>query len=509
MDTKKDIGQFFNDSFNQMGFTPNDNGWDKIENELNEKKRKKRILFWMFFGSFLSGCLLTLLLVYSNNLLTSNSVNNKNDFETVGNSNANTNSNENSNSNSNTNSLTKENHSSKEKSESNFSKDNNSITRETDTKYLKNNKNNVVSTDTNFKENNGLNHSKQNKKNRQNITNSTSQIHSKNAERSDSKYSFNPKISNSKRKNKSHSNQKSTALAFHKKLNQKRNKSAKVNFNSSDLKNTSATNFDKNLASEISIAKDSNAIAITEIEVKDTTNIAAIVKKPIKKTEKLLEKDSTEVVAEKKTNTFILSPYIGYGLLNKNQVKGNFNSSNDLNVSNLHYGINLRWMVNKKYGLQIGFGYINASTKTEIEKTNSNYLSFTNVANNSNVTFPPSNKLTMTHDLSMYEIPLEFYYKLNDRKISFAMATGINHTLIKDNTIYIQSPNEKTKIGELESILKQNFSANLKIYSTYKFSDKLQFELYPSLQYQFLNTLKNKDLNPLILSIRAGLSYQF
>ena len=133
-------------------------------------------------------------------------------------------------------------------------------------------------------------------------------------------------------------------------------------------------------------------------------------------------------------------------------------------------------MINKKYGLQIGFGYINASTKTEIEKINSNTLSFTNVANNSIVTFPPSNKLTMTHDLSMYEIPLEFYYKLNDKKISFATAAGISHTLINDNTIYIESPSEKTKIGKLESVLKQNFSANLKIYGTYKFSNKLQFE---------------------------------
>ena len=132
MDTKKDIGQFFNDSINQMDFTPNDGGWDKIEAELNQKKRKKRAFFWMFFGAFLSGCLLPLLLVCSNNLLDSNSVNNKNNFETVGNSNTNTNSNENSN-----------NNSSEKKSKSNFSKDNNSINRKTDTKLLK--KNNIVS----------------------------------------------------------------------------------------------------------------------------------------------------------------------------------------------------------------------------------------------------------------------------------------------------------------------------------------------------------------------------
>ena len=145
--------------------------------------------------------------------------------------------------------------------------------------------------------------------------------------------------------------------------------------------------------------------------------------------------------------------------------------------------------------------------KQKLKKPNT--LSFNDVANNSTVTFPPSNKLTMTHDLSMYEIPLEFYYKLKDKKISFAMAAGFSHTLIKDNTIYIESPTEKTKIGELESLLRQNFSANFKIYGTYKFSNKLQFEMYPNLHYEFLNKMENKDLNPLILSFRAGLSYQF
>ncbi|MES2864536.1 MAG: hypothetical protein V4666_10490 [Bacteroidota bacterium] len=520
MDTKKDIGQFFNDNLNQMDFTPNEDGWDKIENELKEKKKKRRIFFWLFFGSFLSGCLVTLLLVYSSNLFNSNSESNKdqNNSETVVNSNANTNSNENSNSNSNNNSnknsdansLTNENNSSKEKTERNFSKDNNSINGETESNHLKNNnKNNVVSNDTKSKGNSGSNQSKQNRTNRKNNINNNNQINWKNTKRSNLNYSSNSKFSDIKLKNKSNSKQKSKSLTFKNKSKQKHNNSTNSTINSNTLENNNTIAFDKNLTTENLIAKDSNKVVASEIVVKDTTNIASIAKKPIKKTEKLLEKDSTEVVTKNKTNTFILSPYFGYGLLNKNQVTGNFKSTNNLNVSNEHYGFALRWMANEKLGIQIGLGYINATSKTEIEKTNSNNLTFNDVKNNSNVTFPPSNKLLMTHDLSMYEIPLEFYYKLNDKKIGLAFATGISHTIIKNNDVYIESPQEKTKIGSLETITNQSFSANLKVYGIYKFSNKLQFELYPSFQYQFLNAIKKQDLNPYILSFRAGISYQF
>ena len=80
MDTKKDIGHFFNDRLSQMDFTPNEEGWNKIEIELKKKKKKRRAFFWMFFGSFLSGCLVTFLLAQHTNWLEkkSPSTNNQN-----------------------------------------------------------------------------------------------------------------------------------------------------------------------------------------------------------------------------------------------------------------------------------------------------------------------------------------------------------------------------------------------------------------------------------------------
>ena len=119
-------------------------------------------------------------------------------------------------------------------------------------------------------------------------------------------------------------------------------------------------------------------------------------------------------------------------------------------------------MTSKNYGLQIGLGYINATTKTEIEKTNSNTLVFDDVDNNSNASFPASNKLIMTHEVSMYEIPLEFYYKLLDKKIGFGLSSGVSHTIIKSNDVYVETPEERTRIGKLETITNQSFSAKLK-----------------------------------------------
>ena len=244
-------------------------------------------------------------------------------------------------------------------------------------------------------------------------------------------------------------------------------------------------------------------------ETKDTLAIAATSKKKNKKLEPKKEKDSTEVKPKEKINSFIFSPYYGTGLFLKNHVKGNFNSNNLVTSKNEQYGVIFRWMTSQHYGIQIGIGYINTSTQTEIEKTNSNTLVINDVNNNSGVIFPSTNKLMMHHNLSMYEIPLEFYYKLSDKKIGFALSSGISHTTIKSNSVSIDTAEETIKIGTLESLTKSNFTANLKFYSYYKFSDKLQFEVYPSFQYQFLITIKSKELNSTIFSFRAGIAYKF
>ena len=124
-------------------------------------------------------------------------------------------------------------------------------------------------------------------------------------------------------------------------------------------------------------------------------------------------------------------------------------------------------MTNKKYGLQIGLGFfINASTKTEIEKRTANTLQFNDVdTQKGTVNFPSSNRLLLSHQFSMYEIPLEFYYTLSDKKIGFAIASGVSHTIIKENEVFIQNGQDFTKIGSLKSVLNQSFSANFKVYS--------------------------------------------
>lgn len=501
MDTKKDIGQFFNEHLNQMDFMPNEDGWNKIENELQEKKRKKRIFFWLFFASFLSGCLLTLFLVYGTNLFPSNSENGKNRDNSVTFENGNINVNSNSNSNiSNTNSY-----------------ENKNVTIDSESKQLNRNTNNEVSsTNYKFESENAI---KNSNTHHSNINNTNSnKIHTNKINRQNSK-TFNKengnvtntsiyKISKTKSKNKYHSKQKSKSITFRNKSKQKKNNSKNTEFNLGIAAENNAIANNSKPSSE-TITKSIDATQINEILATDTICENIETKKASQKPKKPVVKDSAKVVIKNNGNAFILSPYYGFGFLNKNQVKGNFKEGKDLKVTNEHYGFLFRWMTSKNYGLQIGLGYINASTKTEIEKTNSNTLFFNDVDNNSNASFPTSNKLIMTHEVSMYEIPLEFYYKLLDRKIGFGLSSGVSHTIIKSNDVYVESPDERTRIGKLETITNQSFSANLKVYSFYKLSDKIQLELYPSFQYQFLNAVRSKDLNPYIFSIRAGISYQF
>lgn len=488
MDTKKDIGQFFNDHLNQMDFTPNENGWNKIEIELKEKKKKRKAFFWLFFGAFLSGSFLTLLAVYSNNLWNTKSEidTNKTNIES---------------------SVSTKDQNTSNRPLHTFSTDNNS---ETEQVNHNNNATNAKSNRTLNKDNS--NHAVANQNTNLNKSSITNKLrtnksnhqkdHSKNYKNSN--YTF----TKSKRKSKFNTLQKTKGVAssYHSKQKNKGNKKHILNANMFNNINMNNGNEVAEMTNDI---KQDSSHVNHELLAKDTTIIAEITKKSAKKTEKLIEKDSTKVEKESKSNTFIFSPYYGYGFTHKNQVKGNFKSDANQNITNEQYGFVLRWMANKRYGVQIGLGYINASTKTEIEKTNSNNLAFNSIENNLNISFPASNKLMMYHDLTMYEIPLEFYYKAINKKIGLSFASGISHTIIKNNEVFIETTQEKIKVGSLGLLDDNSFSANFKIYGNYNITKKLQFELFPSFQYQFINSMKSKDLNPFIISVRAGVSYQF
>lgn len=480
MDTKKDIGQFFKDNLNQMDFTPDNDGWNKIEEELDQKKKKRRAFFWLLLTAFLVGSTFTLLLVFSTNLMNSDCKNQINSNATQNNSKTSSSSD-----------LNIENSKSNNQNFTNNSKNNIVNSTQESTPAINNQKNNNLENnelknesisnlnkvDNKFKNNN----SNSTKKNFTNVTN-------KFRSNSNSKILAQRSIKKSKKKNNNSINEISTIK----------------DLNDSSTKYIAANNLTQN---ESKIDTVNTIIALRE--TKDTLAIATTSKKKNKKLEPKKEKDSTEVKPKEKTNSLIISSYYGTNLVPKNQVKGNFNSDNLVASKNEQYGVIFRWMKSQYYGLQIGIGYINTSTQTEIEKTNSNTLVFNDVNNNSSVTFPSTNKLMMHHNLSMYEIPLEFYYKLSDKKIGFALSSGISHTIIKDNSVSIDTADETIKIGSLESLNKSNFTANLKFYSHYRFSDKLQFEVYPSFQYQFLNTVKSKELNSIIFSIRAGIAYKF
>lgn len=484
MDTKKDIGQFFKDNLNQMDFTPDNDGWNKIEEELTLKKKKRRAFFWLLLTAFLAGSTFTLLLVYSTNLIDSDFNNQKNSNTTQNNPNSSSSSN-----------LNIEN--SKSNNQNFINNSNNNIV---------NNTKESTSANNNHKNNNSENIELKSKSisNRNRVTNLFKNNNS-NSIKMNSKKNF----TNDAFKFGSNTNSELLAQKTKKQSNKKNNN--KINKISiiTELNDSSEKDIVETIINQTENKIDTVKTIIALQETKDTLVIAAVSKKQIKKTELIKEKDSTGVKPKEKNNSFLVSPYYGAGLFSKNQVKGNFNSNNLIACKNEQYGVIFRWITSQNYGLQVGIGYINNSTVTEIEKTNSNNIVFNDVNNNSGVTFSSSNKLMMHHDLSMYEIPLEFYYKLSDKKIGFALSSGISNTIIKDNSVSIETVNETIKIGSLKSLTKNNLTANLKFYSHYKFSDKLQFEVYPSFQYQFLNTIKSKELNTTIFSIRAGIAYKF
>lgn len=495
MDTKKDIGHFFKERLNQMDFTPNEEGWNKIEIELTQKKRKRRAFFWMYFSAFLAGSIMTLLFVYATNSFEKGNLIQSEAGTTVTRATPNQNSNR-------TNDRVPNSESSiKQEKSINITNENRTTNKDiAPNQWNERNLNNTVSNE--------------NKSEGNRISNTSKSIEIKSKKHKSKKYkkayytsNSNYKFSQNNERNLSQNKPKRNLKGL---ANSKQNSNhlVKTNSNPFDLENSTTILSAKNSDNAYLIEIDSNTIEKSKTVIQDTILLANNVTPETKKTEVKSETDTLKKTPEESLR-FSIIPYFGIGLQAKNQVSGNFNATKNLNSINTHYGIGFRWMTSKKFGLQTGLGYINSSTKTEIEKTNSNTLVLNNVNNNSNITFPSSNKLRLTHDFSRYEIPLEGYYKLQDKKIGFAIASGFSYTLIKNNSVHITTASENINLGSLQNTMNQNFTINFKVYSTYKFTDKIQFELYPSLQYEFLNSGKKSDSNPINLSIRAGLNYQF
>jgi len=108
------------------------------------------------------------------------------------------------------------------------------------------------------------------------------------------------------------------------------------------------------------------------------------------------------------------------------------------------------------------------------------------------------------------EVPLELEYRLVDQKFGVNVIGGFSTFLLNNNEIYADIDGISTLIGESNNLNNTSFSANFGIGLDYNLSKKWNVMLEPTFKYQ-LNTFSNTtgDFRPYIFGVYSGIRFKF
>ncbi|MGH2664913.1 hypothetical protein [Flavobacterium sp.] len=286
----------------------------------------------------------------------------------------------------------------------------------------------------------------------------------------------------------------------------------------SDQKITNKTEF-----ALIENKKDSPEIIETKTDSVIVPEPVAIVEPkiiPKKKLKKTIPEDSVKIEIQKKRNIYI-SPYFGpthYESFGKgNSVSGQYKNDKKKGALTYSYGCYVRWMFDDKIGSRTGVGKTNLEYVTNIRKSRHDFIDTKNInlvssmtSEEINTQFENDSEVIMTQKLSYYEVPLEAYYVLRDRKIGVATSFGFSFLFLDENELTLKSNSvNEYKIGSAKNVLSQSITGNLRLILDYKLAKSLRLEVSPSFQYHAIGFKNVSDFKPYILTLQAGFSYRF
>ena len=217
-----------------------------------------------------------------------------------------------------------------------------------------------------------------------------------------------------------------------------------------------------------------------------------------------------------------------------------FSNSPKSGEVNYSYGVQVGYAINKKLSVRAGINKVNMGyTTNNIEFTavpkgeglmavdygNASYV--VTVAPAGSLPSPSDNIPTsingqqivprngniegsMSQNLGYYEVPLELKYNFIDKKFGFHMVGGLSTLFLDENTISVMSNGFESVIGEASNLNDVSFSANFGLGVDYKLSRRFVLNVEPMFKYQ-LNAYTNTDTDfrPYFIGVYSGLSFRF
>lgn len=286
---------------------------------------------------------------------------------------------------------------------------------------------------------------------------------------------------------------------------------------------STVTNLDKTdaLESENSLIEDPEKEAIEKAIAENNTSI----------------NDEAE---EDKGNKWSIAPNVapvyfsslGQGSALDQQFNGNSKSS-DINMS---YGVAGSYAISKKLKIRAGVNRVNLNQTTSdvFAFTGAQTLAVGTDAQFKNISFNGgeqqvslmssinmnrsstpqlfNTKITGEIDqkFGFIEVPVELEYRLLDQKFGINVIGGFSTFILNENEIYADVNGSTALIGEANNINNTSFSANFGLGMDYSLSKQWYINLEPTFKYQ-INTFNNTsgDFKPFFIGVYTGLNYKF
>ena len=214
-------------------------------------------------------------------------------------------------------------------------------------------------------------------------------------------------------------------------------------------------------------------------------------------------------------------------------IHSQFNENSKNSEINMSYGISGSYAINNRLKIRVGVNRVNLNYATE------NVIAF-NDANTQargglsqgNITFkndtismvsletlnrfssPEAFNTKISGEIDQrfgfIEVPLELEYRLIDKKLGLNVIGGFSTFILSQNEIYADIDGNSTLIGKASNINTTSFSANFGLGLDYSLSKQWQINLEPQFKYQ-INTFTNTfgDFRPFIIGIYTGLKFKF
>ncbi|WP_308991828.1 hypothetical protein QLS71_006570 [Mariniflexile litorale] len=500
MSDKKHIDRLFQEHFKDFEASPSDAVWKNIEAELNQDKKKRRIIpIWWRYGGV--AALLALLLTMGGTYF--------------------------------------------------FNEENTNPIQVVDTEDNQTRSSNIS---------NDIKVAVENDKPTQNNLENGSQNNAKVVESSTTKILYESSIVNTSSSTNKNESIHQSGLPSNKKANIKNSLTPSINnafaTNSqgkSENKNKSihtavvnnSKNTDETLQTSGSLINTQKAKELISNASKDNTSIAKIEDKE-KKTltiEEVLDKDKEVVENEKSANKWRITPNAAPVYFNSlgegSSIDPELNANSKTGEIGMSYGISASYAVNNKLSVRSGINKVNlgyntnnvviyqpvgaSSSSRMLQNVNSNSNTKNYDAPNNNISIisgetlsakPDSFSSTSTsinQSLGYIEVPLEIQYALVNSKLGINVIGGFSSFFLSDNKVFSEGETgQRAFIGEADNINKISYSANFGVGFNYQVSKKIDVNLEPMFKYQ-INTFNDTSGNftPFFIGVYTGFTIKF